>query len=164
MADITYTNKATERRASPGITPGKGDANSLKMLCSATIELGVSADGATVKFGRIPSNARISGRSRVYFDDLATTGAPTLDLGLASVDANITSDPDALSNGHTLATADAEGAMVIGDVANIGLPAWDFVASQTTDPGGELDVYGSVVDACTTQAGTVTVEILGYLD
>lgn len=164
MADITYSSKATERRASPGIVPGKGDANSIKMLCSATVELASSATDTTIKFGRIPSGARISGRSRVYFDDLATAGAPTLDLGLASVDSNITSDPDALSNGHTLATADAEGAMLVGDIVNIGLPAWDFVNGQTSDPGGELDVYGSIADASTTSTGTITVEVLGWID
>lgn len=163
MADITYSSKATERRGSPGVTPGQGEAHNLKALVVATVEVPASASGTTIKFGRIPSNARISGASKVYWDDLTTSGAPTLDLGLASVDSNITSDPDALSNGHDITSASS--AQAIADIANHGLPAWDLVASVTADPGGELDVYGSIVDAATAGlTGTVTVEIYGYLD
>jgi hypothetical protein len=163
MADLSYTSKATERRGSPGIVPGKGDANNVKCLVCATIELGVSASGATVKLGRIPSNARILPTGLIYSDDLATSGSPTLDIGLASVDSNVTSDPDAINNGLALSAATTT-TTVLADPANAGLPAWDLVNGQTSDPGGELDVYGSVVDAATTQAGTVTVEIYGYLD
>ena len=164
MADITYTVKATERNKSPGNVVGKGDAGVLKVLFVATLEVAASAQNSTIKFGRIPSIARLSGLSRVYWDDLETTNAPTLDIGLGSVDSNITSDPDALSNGHALATATTTGAGVIAEIANHGLPAWDFVSGQSSDPGGQLDVYGSIVDAATDTAGTVTIELLGYLD
>lgn len=163
MADITYSNTATERRASPGVTPGKGDAHTVKTLVCATIELAASASGTTVKLGRIPTNARILGQGMIYNDDLATSGSPTLDIGLASVDSNITSDPDALHNGIALSAATTT-TQVLADLANSGLPAWDLVAGQTTDPGGELDVYASVKDAATTATGTVTVEIYGYTD
>ncbi len=165
MADITYTVKATERSKSPGNVVGKGLSGVLKVLFVATIEVPASAAGSTIKFGTIPSNARISGLSRVYWDDHeAGANAPTLDIGLGSVDANITSDPDALSNGHDLATATTTGAGVVGEIANHGLPAWDFVSGQSSDPGGQLDVYGSIVDAATDQGGTITIELLGYLD
>jgi hypothetical protein len=163
MADITFDNVATERRAANGIVPGKGDANSLKVLCTATVEIPATASGQTFKFGRIPANARISGQSAIYWDDLTTTGAPTFDLGLGSVDSNVTSDPDALTNGLDVTAAGSAAA--IADIANYGLPAWDLVAGVTEDPKGELDVYGTVVDAATAGlTGTVTVELLGYLD
>jgi len=163
MVDITYTTVATERRASPGVIPGKGDAHSLKVLCSATVELAAAAaSGTTYSFGRIPSNARISGLSTIYWDDLTTTGAATFDLGLGSVDSNVTSDPDALSAAHDVTGASSGSAL--SGIANYGLPAWDLVASVTSDPGGQLDVYGSLVDAAIAGGGTVTVEILGYLD
>lgn len=165
MADITYTVKATDRRNDTGLVPGKGEGSSLKLLCTRTTELAAdTASESTIFFGRIPSNARISSISRVYWDDLATAGSPTLDIGLASVNANITSDPDALSNGHDLATATNGGASVITDPANSGLPAWDFVNGVTSDPGGELDIYGSIADASTTQAGTISIEVFGYID
>lgn len=163
MADLTYTQKATERRASSGLVSAKGDAHSLKALVVASVEVGASAsDGTTIKFGRIPSNARLSGISRVYWDDLTTT-ASTLDIGLASVNANITSDPDALSNGHDVASA-GTGANAIADPALYGREAWRNVNGQSTDPGGELDVYGSIVDAAVNAGGTVTLELYGYFD
>lgn len=164
MADLTYSQKATDRKGASGLVTGKGDAHSLKALVVATVELASVASGTTVKFGRIPSNARLSGLSRVYWDDLTTTGSPTLDIGLASVSANITNDPDALSNGHAVSSADAEGATAVTDVANYGKRAWEFVNGQSTDPGGQLDVYGSIVDAATVGTGTVTLELLGYFD
>lgn len=165
MADITYTKRATERRAQNGVVAGKGDANTLKNLLTATIEMGgTEAVNSTIFFGRIQSNARLSQRSRVYWDDLATSGAPTLDIGLASVDSNVTSDPDALNNGLTLATADAEGVPLLADHANAGKYAWQFINGQTTDPGGLLDVYGTIVDTTIDTSGTITVEVFGYLD
>jgi len=163
MADLTYTNRATERRSTTFQVPGPGDAHNLKVLCSATVELAGSATGTTVFFGRIPSNARILPQGFIYNDDLATTGAPTLDIGLASVDSNVTSDPDAINNGIALSSATTT-TTVLADPANAGLPAWDLVAGVTSDPGGELDIYGIVADASTTQTGTITVCLLGYLD
>ena len=84
MAEIT----ATERRGTQGLVPDKGPAYSVKTLVSA-IEVPASASGTTIDFGNIPSNARILSSSTVYWDDLTTTGAPTLDLGLAAVNGNL---------------------------------------------------------------------------
>lgn len=166
MADITFDNTATERRNSPGITPGNGEANNLKVLCSATVEIPATASGQTFKFGRIPATARITSLSKISWDDLTTTGAATFDLGLGSVDSNVTSDPDALSNGHDVTAAGTAGALTAAaGISNYGLPAWDFVNGVTSDPKGELDVYGTIVDAATAGlTGTVTVELYGYLD
>lgn len=165
MADISYSLKATERRSSQGLVAGKGDANNLKMLVTSTVEVPASASGTTIKFGTIPSNARLYSRSYVYWDDLTTTGSPTLDIGLASVDSNVTSDFDALSNGHDITSAGSAILATSGAAANIGLPAWDLISGQTSDPGGLLDVYGTIKDAATAGlTGTVTVEIYGYLD
>lgn len=163
MADITYTNVATNRSDAVNAVTGKGDANTLKKLTSSSVELVASASGVTVKFGTIDASARIALISRIYNDDLATSGSPTLDLGLGSVNSNVTSDPDALNNGIALSTAGSD-AVALADIANGGKKAWEFISGQTTNPGGQLDVYGSVKDAATTATGTVTVEIFGYLD
>ena len=164
MADTTYTVKATNRKDAVDAVPGKGDANTLKVLVSRTIELAAQASGATIFFGRIPSNVRLSGTSRGYWDDLATSGSPTLDIGLASVGSNITTDPDALSNGHVITAADITGEPVIDLIADFGLPAWDFVNGQTTDPTGQLDVFGTIKDAATNATGTITIEVYGWTD
>lgn len=158
MAD----NAATQRRSADNLVVGVGESYSVKNL-TATVELAASASGDTITFGRIPSNARILAASRLYNDDLATAGSPTLDLGFAAVDGNITSDPDALNNGVDLANAGSD-LLAIADHANSGLPAWDFVNGQSSDPGGEFIVQGVVKDAATTQTGTVTLDLFYVVD
>ena len=126
----------------------------MKSLC-ATIELAASASATTINFGYIPANARILQSSTIYWDDLATSGSPTLDLGLVAVNSNITSDDDCLNDGLALSSA-STGSFVIKDIANAGLPAWDHVNGQSTDPGGILQVQGIVRDAATNAAGLRT--------
>lgn len=156
---------ATERRNTTGLAAGKGDAYSVKSL-SATVELAASASGTTIAFGYIPSNARILGSSRLYWDDLATSGSPTLDVGLIAVNGNITSDDDCLNDGLALSAVSTAnvGAVVVKDHANAGLPAWDYVNGQTSDPGGVFLVRGIVRDAATNAAGTVTLDLYYTLD
>ena len=155
---------ATQRRGADWLSAGKGDGGNVKSLC-ATHELAASASGTTVTFGYIPSNARILGSSRLYHDDLATSGSPTLDLGIGAVNSNLANadDPDALTNGVDI-TAAGSDVLVFSDIANIGLPAWDLVASETSDPGGDLKVYATVKDAATNAPGTVTVQIDYVID
>lgn len=148
---------ATERRDSTGVVAGKGDAYTVKTLVS-TVEVSTTATGATYDFGNIPSNARILPSSTLYWDALATSGSPDFDLGLAAVDGNITSDPDALNDGLDISSAGSGSA--IKDIANAALPAWDYVNGQTEDPGGALKVEGLVTTAAVNQAGTVTLELL----
>lgn len=158
MAD----NLATQRRSANNLAAGNGISYSVKNL-TATVELAASASGTTVTFGRIPSNARILSVSKVYWDDLATSGSPTLDIGLINVDSNITDDPDALNDGLALSSA-STGSAVVKDIANSGLPAWDHVNGQTSDPGGELIVRGVVKDAATNATGTITLDLLYVVD
>ncbi len=155
---------ATQRRTDNNLSAGKGDAATIKSLC-ATVELAAASSADTITFGYIPSNARILPSSRLYNDDLATSGSPTLDIGLGAVDGNLANadDPDAIGNGFALSSAGSD-VVIISDMANAGLPAWDFVASESTNPGGDLKVYGTVVDAATTATGTVTVQIDYVLD
>lgn len=152
---------ATQRRASKNLVGGPGEANNVKSLI-ATIALAASASGTQIVFGRIPSNARILPQSKIYNDDLATSGSPTLDIGLKAVDSNITTDPDALNNGLALSSAGSNE--IFADHANAGLPAWDNVSGQSTDPKGELDVIGTVKDAATNAAGDVTISLLYTVD
>lgn len=158
--------RATEKRTSQGLASGKGDANTVTVLTSVQETGAVVADGDTIYFGNVPSNARFLGTSKVYWDDLATSGSPTLDIGLGAVDGNLANsdDPDALSNGHAVSATTTSGASAISEINNIGTPAWDLVASETSDPGGVLKVYGSIVDAATTQAGTIVLELHYLVD
>lgn len=166
-AQSSYTKKATIRKAATSAVAGKGDANNVRVLLQSTVELATAtAAGKTVFFGRIPSNARIDYSSRIYWDDLATTGSPTFKLGLGAVDGNITDDDDAFNASLALSAVSTAnvGNAVLSDHANAGKQAWEFVSGQATDPGGMLEVYGTTVAAGTTQAGTITLDLKGYFD
>jgi len=160
------TVTATVRRAVNAII-GKGDGGNLRAVGARTIELAASASGTIIDFKlRIPSNARIDPSSRAYWDDLATSGSPTLDIGLYAVDSNVTSDDDALTDGLAISSVSTAnvGAQVIKDFANAGKQAWEFVSGVTSDPGGFLDVKGIVRDAATNAAGTITLDMKIYQD
>jgi len=161
MADITYSGTSTIRRNHASPVLGKGDSGNSKLV-TTTVEVAASASGSTYKVTRVPSGARIAGLSNIYWDDLATSGSPTLDFGVASVGSNITSDPDGLNDG--LAASATGSTALVKDRANYGKRAWEFVSGQTSDPGGELDIYFSVKDAATNAAGTVTLDLLYTLD
>ncbi len=158
MANVS----ATERRSHFLAAAGQGPAYSVKNL-SATIELAATTSGDSIIFGRVPSNARFTGQCRLYNDDLATSGSPTLDIGLKAVDGNITTDIDAIGNGFALSSSGSD-VLMFSDIADIGLPAWDLVSGQATDPGGVFEVIGTVKDAPTIATGTVTVDINYVLD
>lgn len=148
---------ATERGGRIGSTHGLG--GTVKRI-TGTVEVTAAATNAsTYNFGRIPSNARIHGSSKIFSDDLASTGAPTLDVGLFAVNGNITSDDDALNDGIDAAVSNATGTALIKDIANYGKKAWEFVNGQTADPGGYLDVKVTIQDAATNTGGTITVQL-----
>lgn len=130
----------------------------------STVEVAAAASaGSVYTMFRVPTNARIHGLSRVSFDDLASTGAPTIDFGFAAVDGNITSDPDALNDGVDVASA-AGTANMVKDHANYGKQAWEFVNGQTSDPGGFLDLTISLVDAAANTGGTITATLFYSID
>lgn len=153
---------ATQLRGTQNKVVGIGESYTVKSLAS-TIELTAASASDTIDFGRIPSNARILLSSRHYNDDCATTGAPTLDYGLFNVDGNITDDDDALNNGIDLANAVSDQ-LVLSDIADCGKRAWELVSGQTSDPGGEFIVKGTIKDAATNQTGTVTLDLYYVVD
>lgn len=162
MAVVTLT--ATKRGVA-GVSSGHGLAASLKIV-EGTVEVG-SSDSAnsTYTFFRIPTKARISMLSTIRWDDLASTGSPTLDIGLAAVNSNVTSDPDALNDGLDAAASGTPNAgYVIKDIANAGKKAWEFVNGVTSDPGGDLDVYVSLLDAAVNVGGTISLTLVYSLD
>lgn len=161
MADLTYNGTAVLKRTSV-TTIGKGEAGSVKHV-TALIEIAAGATvGQTFKLARVPSDARFTGSSELYWDDLSTD-SPDLDIGLASVNSNITSDPDAVNDGLDAGTASA-GVKMVKVINNIGLPAWDLVNGVTEDPGGELDLYLSVTGVALDDGGTFVADIYYVVD
>lgn len=130
-----------------------------------TIELAAASAGEIIYLARIPSNLRISGHlSRLLFDDLASSGSPTLDIGLYPVrTGDFTADDDALNDGIDCATA-AGTAAVIKDHANYGKRAWEFVNGLTADPKCDMWLAVTTKDAATNATGTITLELVGATD
>jgi len=125
------------------------------IIRDSTVEVAAAASADSVyTFLRLPTNARIHGLSRVAFDDLASSGSPTLDFGFAAVSGNFTTDPDALNDGIDVATA-ASTANLIKDIANYGKLVWEIMG-LSSDPGGFADLIGSLKDAAANTGGTVT--------
>ena len=137
-------------------------ADPLGLMCfTSTVEVG-SADtnASTYWMARLPSDARICGLSEVSFDDLASAGAPTIDIGTFAVEGNLTDDADALNDGIDVATA-AGTARVVKDRANYGKALWEY-AGAASDPGGFIDVKVTLADAAVNAGGTLTMTMLYY--
>ena len=157
------TLTATERRSHLLAATSHGGAYGVKTLCSTVTVPASTTITSTINFGRIPSNARLLGTSRFHSGVLG--GTSKLDFGLKAVNGNLANadDPDALSANHDASGALTDG-LLVTTYADYGLPAWDFVASETSDPGGELGVYGTITDLTTTVEGVVTIQMDYYID
>lgn len=158
MAVVTLT--ATQRGIN-GVVPTHGDAsNVVRRYCHQTVG---AADSATSTYTlcQVPFNARLGGCA--YWDDLASSGSPTLDFGLKSGTRSITADPDALSDGHDAATINHAGRAIVKP-ANLGKYAWEL-AGESANPGqGTYTVYASLVDADVNVGGNLAVEVEWTLD
>ncbi len=133
------------------------------MLADTTVEVAAAANANSVyTMVRIPTDARIHGLSRIAFDDLASSGSPTLDIGFKAVESNFTTDVDALNDGIDCFTA-AGTANVVKDVANNGKKVWEFLG-LTTDPGGFADVTITILDAAANTGGTISMTLVYSVD
>ena len=157
MAVTSVTNRRNQTTSA-----GKGDGNNLRAPGARAVVLTPSASGTVVDFKlRIPSDARIDGSSRLYWDDMATSGSPTFDLGLYAVDGNTTDDDDCLNDGLALSAVSTAnvGAQVIKNIADFGKRAWEL-RGLTSDPGGFFDVKGIIRDAATVGASLHPADML----
>lgn len=163
VVDTVGSRIMTGLVASPPVLADAGEGGGrLKYWCD-TAEVPASDATSTVHLARIPSNARMSGLSKIYFDDLASTGSPTLDIGVFPVrSADFTADADALNDGIDVASA-AGSAAVIKDIANYGKMLWE-IAGLSADPKCDMDIKASVLDAATNATGTVTLELFYAYD
>ena len=127
----------------------------------STVEVSAAAsDTSTYKMAKIPSNIRILGLSRIYTDDLASPGSPTVDVGLQGT--GITADPDAIGNGFAV-SAGVVDARLITQIADIGKYAWEF-AGESADTNEEYWIYFSIDDADTNTGGTMSLSLVYEYD
>jgi hypothetical protein len=125
--------------------------NSTKELANA------DSNTSTVNFGKIPSGAVILPQSRFYADGMTSNTAWSLGF---TTDAVRTTANVALMSAVDVHLGTAGGYNLSGiDIANTGKAAWEL-AGYTTDPGGQLDIIGSLGADLTTGSGTVTLNLL----
>lgn len=125
-----------------------------------TVDAAASAN-STYTVARIPTNAVILGQSQLRIDDLASAGAPTLDIGFVAVDGNITDDDVALNDGIDAATAGSYD--VVGDIANLGKRVYEHLG-LSEDPGGMVDVTVTLKDAAVNVGGDLVSELFVSID
>ena len=118
---------------------------------------------STYHLARLPSNAVLLPSSTIYFDNVGASGA-TADIGVYAVDGNLANadDVDAINDGIAIATAGS--ASVIKDFATSATALWDYVASESSDPGGLLDIKVALLDAVTDAVGSIALELYYVVD
>lgn len=125
---------------------------------TATVELSAAASSSsTYDLGFVPLNAKILGISRYSIDDCDTGSTATVDFGFAAVDANFTTDADALNDGIVLGTAAKDQPLIKG-IESYGKKAWQFISGATATTKGDAKLQASIQDAAVSAGGTLTVE------
>lgn len=128
---------------------------------STTVEVSASASASsTYALHRVPSGARITAASKLYWDDLATAGSPTLDIGVSGPSFTYN---DALLNDGLDAASAGTGSIIIKTIDNYGKPLWEL-AALTSDPGEVWTVKVKIKDADVTTGGTLRSELFYKLD
>ncbi len=152
----------TSITASPPIAVPAGLIGGRVRAVLETVEVSAAASvNSTYHLARVPAAAYPLPMSRLYWDDLSDSGSPTLSIGLFGD--QITDDPDAFLASLDV-TAAGTGTSLIGAIASFGLPFWDFVAGQTANPGGELDLKATLAGAAAAAGGTLSLELYYTLD
>ncbi len=163
MTDVSYTTTPTVRRAATDSVVSKGESGSLKIV-TVTKSLASPAQNSTHKLGRFDSNTRLHALSRVYWGDFASSGSPTLSIGLASVNNNFgAAVATALNSALDLATATPAGASMLAAPANSGKMLWEL-AGLTSDPGGQIDIYCTIAGAAGNLTADITADMVVSID
>lgn len=132
-------------------------------VVTSTVEVTAAASAtSTYLMARLPSNARIQPASQVGWDDLASTGAPTFDIGTFNLGGGIADDDNSLNDGLDAAAANT-GSPLLADVADWGAPLWQ-IAGGSSDPGGWVDIIITLKDAATNTGGTLSASIVYTVD
>jgi hypothetical protein len=146
--------------AAPGLAGGR------VRVWSETVEVSPAASAtSTYHMARLPSNARILGKSTISYDDLASTGTPTVRIGVFNPPglSGINDDDDALNASINVYTAAVTNANLLTPIDYFGKRLWEMVNGQTTDPKQELDIKITLDADCNT-GGTFMMEIYYTMD
>ena len=155
MTTVIRTGLATPAKNIPAARPG---ANAIDIIVTVPA---AAAQNSTYSVITLPLKARVHGISRVAHGDLASSGSPTIDIGLRSATGNFTADEDAINDGIDVHTAAAERALFksIGD--------WGKTLGEMTDAtdmAGNAELFFAIKDAAANTGGTVAFSLAYSLD
>lgn len=130
----------------------------------ATVEIAPAASiGSIYTMVRVPVQARISGLSMIYFDDLAGAGAPVLNIGIKPYGTTAFAQQLTALNDGIAVSAAAGSAKVVKLIENHGKMIWEF-AGLTADPLGWADIVVSIATAASDTGGTLSMSLLYTVD
>lgn len=137
--------------------PAEETEGHVKFLVSTQETANGDSITSTIKFGSIPSNARILRNSTLDYD--AVTGLTDFDLGIGKTIGGVydAKAPKALINSADIHLAGSK-AMTALDIANLPKAAWEL-AGYTQDPGGNVEIRGTF-NAAPSTAATITLTLL----
>ena len=146
-------------------------ANSVHVV-KGVLEMTAAASAtSTYDFGLIPADAILLwSASGFSSDDLASSGSPTIDIGLFEDNDNLTSlgysdDDNAIKDGIDVATAANSNIRLLGDIANIDKPVWQLISGVSTSNRvrGSLRVKATLKDADCNTGGTIALELAYFV-
>jgi hypothetical protein len=143
MAVVTTYSKA-HRGYAVGFQPKPINGGTIVKALQAKIAIANGDSIASkVYFGSIPSNARILPQSILYHTGV--TGVSDFDIGL---ERGSSADPDVLADGLNITSAGTKAPLAAVATADLDKLAWELLG-LTNDPGGVIDVYGTLKAAAT---------------
>jgi len=151
--------------AVPPIVSGVSFAGGRHRTFMETVEVSAAASAtSTFHLARIASNAVILPTSKLFFDDLASSGSPTVDLGLFNISGNtdITDDDDALNDGIDVTSAGSSDVLKTPQDQAMKRVFELVNSAPTSDPLVLLDLKATIKDADTNTGGTMTL-MLNYV-
>lgn len=161
QSDFAKTNQAIQPYTAYAVHTVKGV---IEVSAAATV-------ASTYDFGLIPADAiLVYSASGFSSDDLASTGSPTIDIGLFDENGNLTSlgyasDDNALKDGINVYSAANANIRLIDDIANMGKPVWQLISgvSLSKPVRGSLRVKATLQDADCNTGGTIALELTYFV-
>lgn len=169
--DHVKSTAITNLDASPAVanTAGKGAGADLKSVTGIATAVASSSQDATYQFVRLPSNCCIKD---MFFESAAQAGG-TIDIGayyatdgqggkptaLLAADAI---DQDFFASAIAVTSAVVRTSILNESTTNTidkrNMPLWEALG-LTADPGGSIDIVGTVATAITTGTGLMAVTV-----
>lgn len=149
VVNLTATNRPSGSIASQSLA-----GVVVEQFATVTTNADDSDTSTYTMFTKVPLSARLMHGTIVHNDDLGTSTAPDLDVGLFPEDSQFTADDDALAS--ALAGETAGEKAVPADHKDAGKQLWEYINGVTENPGGFATIKITVDTADIDAAGDIS--------